>query len=210
MRSRTVTRGSDAEPRMELPVADVDRDDPRRARLEQAVGEARPSTRRRRRSRDPSTSTSERVERVRSFSPPRETKRGGRSTSSSTSLVDLLARLVVARRRDRRARAPAPGCATPRARARQGARRAASSSRGEASWRTRAGGSIAPRDEHARARTRRDAVVVLARRTTSTSARSAARAPSVRGRDRGRRARALRRRGRRRLHPGSRTRRPSP
>ena len=69
---------------MELPVADVDRDHPRGAGLEQAVGEAAG------RGADvgavaPATSTPNASSALRSFSPPRETYGAGCSTSSSTS-----------------------------------------------------------------------------------------------------------------------------
>ena len=74
---------------------DVERYDPRGAVLEQAVGEARRSTRRRRGSparpgRLPSSSSA-----CASFSPPRETNRGGRSTLELDRFVELGARLVV-------------------------------------------------------------------------------------------------------------------
>ena len=73
-----------AQPRVQLAVADVERDHPRGAALEQAVGEAAG------RGADVEAVLAGGVDRQRSsawasFSPPRETKRGGRSTSSSTA-----------------------------------------------------------------------------------------------------------------------------
>ena len=74
------------EARVELPVADVDRDHARCPRLEETVGEARPSTRRRRRSPGRPRPTPKRVERVPRASPLRARRSdGGRSTSSSAS-----------------------------------------------------------------------------------------------------------------------------
>ena len=77
------------QPRVELPVADVERNDPRRAALQEAVGEASVEAPRSRQSL-PLGSTPSASRACASFSPPRETNRGGRSTSSATSSRDLL------------------------------------------------------------------------------------------------------------------------
>ena len=80
---------------MQLPVADVDRDDARRAGLEQRVREAASGRADVRavapRRIDPNASSA-----FASFSPPRETNGGGRSTVELDVLVHLLARLLVA------------------------------------------------------------------------------------------------------------------
>ena len=62
-----------------------------------------------------------------SFSPPRETNRGGRSTVELARPRRPAARACRSRGRARRARAPAPARGSPRARARRAGRRAASS-----------------------------------------------------------------------------------
>ena len=62
-----------------------------------------------------------------SFSPPRETNRGARSTLELGRLVDLLARLRSGRERARRGSAPGPGHGSRRAPARPAERRVASS-----------------------------------------------------------------------------------
>ena len=85
-----------AQPRMELPVADVDRDHARRAALEQHVGEAAG------RRADVEAVEARRIDaearRARARASRRRARRtrGGASTSSSRVLVHLLARLVVA------------------------------------------------------------------------------------------------------------------
>ena len=113
-----------AQPRVQLAVADVDRDHARGAALEQAVGEAagRGADVERSRAR---RVDAERLERVRELlAAARDEPR--RPLDHELDVVgDLRARLVVARARAPRSRAPAPGCASPRAPARPARRRGA-------------------------------------------------------------------------------------
>ena len=101
-----------AESRVELAVAHVERDHTGRAALEQAVREP-PVEAPRSRQSFPAGSTPRASSACASFSPPRETNRGGRSTASSTS--SRPAGRLSNPGTSPRARVPEPGRGSPRA-----------------------------------------------------------------------------------------------
>ena len=116
-----------AESRMELPVADVQGDHARRATLQQAVRE--PARRRAEvEATLPAGSTPSASSACASFSPPRETNRGGRSTASSTSSPTCCPGLSTPERAPR-GRGPEPERDSRRARAPRARRRGAFSPR---------------------------------------------------------------------------------
>ena len=115
-----------AQPRMKLAVADVERDHVRRAVLEQAVGEAA-GGRADVEAAQPVRGHAEGFERVLELLTAAGDVARRPLDDELRVLRDLLARLLHARERARRARAPAPAHATPRGRAPRAGRRAASS-----------------------------------------------------------------------------------
>ena len=95
VRSRTTTRGSPAILRVELPVADVDAVDPRRARLEQAIRE--PARRRAHVQRHPPRHVDpERRQRCASFTPAARNIRASARAAAAAAHPDAtsIARLV--------------------------------------------------------------------------------------------------------------------